>query len=201
MGLDTVELIMRVEEEFDITIEDAEAEYCVTPGTMCALIERKLGIIEANKRSFCPTSRAFYRVRRELVACGIERAHIKPQAQLNAVLPLAGRDKMWRQLEQGLAMPLPPISRSTPSLLDKAVEGYLRLVGGSMPPKAEPKFPFYGVRSIADVTRRVALASADVPASQRDVWPQLQLIIADELSIPIEQVTRDADFFRDLGMG
>ena len=35
--------------------------------------------------------------------------------------------------------------------------------------------------------------------SHREIWPRLREIIADELSVEIEKVRRDADFIHDLG--
>lgn len=42
MGLDTVELVMAYEEEFDIVITDASAEKLITPRLTCELIESTL---------------------------------------------------------------------------------------------------------------------------------------------------------------
>ncbi len=224
MGLDAVELLMRVEEDFEISIEDEEAERITTPGQLCALIERKLGVVEAEKSSFCPTSRAFYRVRRELINQGIERAHIKPRAQLNAVLPMARRRQLWHELQNALATPLPPLERPITLLWLGASWLCLLLLGLPLLPLAPQLwfqflvfgalaltalhvvtsplrlFPSQNVRTVGDLARRVAAKTTDVALS-RDVWPQLQFLIADEWKIPLDQVTRDADFVRDLGMG
>ena len=42
MGLETVELVMALEEEFEISISDSDAEKTVTPRDMGDLIEAKL---------------------------------------------------------------------------------------------------------------------------------------------------------------
>ena len=223
MGLDAVELLMRVEEDFEISIEDDEAERITTPGQLCALIERKLGILEAEHRSGCPTSRAFYRVRRELTNQGVERAHIKPRVQLHVVLPLVHRRQLWRELQNALATPLPLLERPVALFWLGAIWFCLLLLGLPLLPLAPQLwfqflvfgaliltalhvvtsplrlFPSQNVRTIGDLARRVAAKTTDVALS-RDVWPQLQLLIRDELKIPLDQVTRDADFVRDLGM-
>jgi acyl carrier protein len=51
MGLDTVELVMRVEKEFDIAIPDADAARLVTVGDLYAYVVealRRQGRIESN---------------------------------------------------------------------------------------------------------------------------------------------------------
>lgn len=112
MGLDFVELILRVEEEFDIAIEDADAEQVSMPGQLCDLIERKLGVLDAEKRSFCPTSHAFYHVRRELMELGTPRANIKPNSSLHELLPRTNGAPLWRQLSRALPVELAPLERS-----------------------------------------------------------------------------------------
>lgn len=59
MGMDTVELVLMVEERFEIQIPDPEAEHLLTPGDLCGLVERRLGLRAAEKASYCPTSHAF----------------------------------------------------------------------------------------------------------------------------------------------
>lgn len=222
MGLDGVELIMRVEEEFEIEISDAEAELCSTPGALCALIERKLNFAEAERRCGCPTSRAFYRVRRQLMQAGIERARIKPTARLDFVLPRSHRRQRWSDLSEALGLSLPPLVRSPEwafiGLLPLGVLPLCLVLApatatalcfacaalwwlGVRATKPLAVHPPNELRSVGDLARRVAWASANVPLQERDVWPQLQLIIADELGIPVSKITRDADLLRDLGFG
>ena len=64
MGLDSVELIMTVEEAFGIEISDEEAQTICTVGDFHACVMSKLGKIEA--RDHCLTQHAFYRLRQGL---------------------------------------------------------------------------------------------------------------------------------------
>lgn len=225
MGLDYVELVMRVEEEFEIEISDCEAETLATPGLLCACIERKLGIIEAERRSFCPTSRAFYRVRRELMALGIERGHITPNSALEKLLPRAQRQAQWKALKEALPGKWEPLRRPAFVFWSGALYFFGSLVvvvlfpvlppqaAGFIPVAGAAQLLLYGATAplalcipadtstVGDIARRVAQTSTDVPSTQRDVWSEVQRIVADELSVPLEIVTRDADFFRDLGAG
>jgi acyl carrier protein len=205
MGMDSVELIMRVEEDFEIEILDNEAELISTPGALCAIIERKLGVLDAEKRSGCPTSRAFYQVRRELVELGTERQNIRPSSEFDSLLPRAHRRAMWNALSERLPVELPALQRS-PHWMGAALLPLvcLPLVWwlGFQATKPRAVFAPPNNRTVADLSRRVAftfpVVSGELPT--RDVWPQLQLIIADELSIAPEKVTRDADLVRDLGL-
>ncbi len=224
MGLDSVELIMRVEEDFEIEILDNEAELVSTPGALCALIERKLGVLDAEKRSGCPTSRAFYQVRRELVELGIERQNIRPFSEFDSLLPRAHRRAMWNALSERLPVELPALRRSShwtwaalsllvclPLVWKVAGEAFAVGLCYALPPvwwlgfratKPRAVHAPANNRTIADLSRRVAftfpVVSGEPPRC--DIWPQLRAIIADELSVPVEKVTRDADLVRDLGM-
>ncbi len=227
MGLDVVELIMRVEEEFGIVIEDEDAERIETPGALCALIERKLDMAMAEKRSGCPTSRAFYTVRREMMQRGIQRAHIKPATPLTAILPSAQRHSLWGELESAFSIQLPPLER--PFLYEGLVVGWVCLsliglfasmvadrlvlwgeffVGGALALMALHfltvplrVYPPKNLQTVGDLTRRVAWTDDSVPPQPHDIWLKLQSIVADESGVPLEKVTRDAHIHRDLGMG
>ena len=69
MGLDAVELIMAVEEAFDIEIPDREAEKLGTVGQMYAFIVNKLAFDQSRR---CLSSAVFYRARQALRA-GLKR--------------------------------------------------------------------------------------------------------------------------------
>jgi len=222
MGLDAVELIMRAEEEFDIEILDEEASLVSTPGQLCALIERKLGTVAVEKRSGCPTSRAFYRVRRELVALGVERRKISPTARFEALVPYSKRQIYWRGLGEGLGVTLPPLMRSSGlvvvSFLPVGILPFcvifspatgaalclayaLLLPIGFRVTRPLAVHPLYDLRSVGDLARRVAWKTDDVPPREREVWPAVQQIVAEVAGVPLEKVTRDVDIVRELGMG
>lgn len=222
MGLDVVELIMRAEEEFEIEIPYEDAELLSTPGQLCALIERKLGFIEAEKRSGCPTSRAFYRVREALRELNVPRSAITPRTHFESLFPAPERAAHWRELERRLDLPLPRLRLPTP--LQFALGFPIALLPLWI---IWPNVPLFGVvlmswLALFRFSRRYAFVSTptgydtlgniahrfaerqherDPQLESRELWPKVKLMIADEMSLPLEKVTRDADFFRDLGMG
>jgi acyl carrier protein len=98
MGLDVVEIVLRVEETFGVDLPDAELESAATVGDLYKLLLSKLDGSYA-----CLSSRAFYRVRRSMVEVfGVSRGSIRPSTELQ---PLIGRHKSvekWKRIE-GLA--------------------------------------------------------------------------------------------------
>lgn len=85
MGLEIVELGIRVEEEFGVTIEDADYERLKTVQDLQRYVEWKLGAIASNGWPTYDTAlvRAFCRLRREIVRqTGIPRTRLRPSTRL-----------------------------------------------------------------------------------------------------------------------
>jgi acyl carrier protein len=105
MGLDTVELVMEMEETFDITIDDLDAEKIGTVGQAYRYI---LSRVRLSRDAPCQSASAFYRIRRGLMArTGADRRSIRPASRLADFLPAVGRREAWLGLgdELGVAMP------------------------------------------------------------------------------------------------
>jgi hypothetical protein len=89
MGLDCVEIVMKVEDAFAITIDDGEAGKIATPGQLIDLVLSKVGrtVDEA-----CLTQRAFHRVRAALMRhMGVSRNQIRPDILLGSLFPRSTR--------------------------------------------------------------------------------------------------------------
>jgi len=106
MGLDFVELILEVEEEFGIDIEDEEAEECSTVGALHRLVLSKL---KAGKgRNGPPTACAFWRLRQGLMeVAGVGRRRVRPETRLEELIPRRGRRAAWERLEARTGLRLP----------------------------------------------------------------------------------------------
>lgn len=110
MGLDTVELIMEIEEAFGIAIPDAEAEKIQTMGhAYHYVLSRMEGPLTT---SGCLSAAAFYRVRRQLMGrFRVERRRIRPASALEDLIPRERRKDAWRQLGEALGWRLPELAR------------------------------------------------------------------------------------------
>lgn len=103
MGLDTVEIVLRVEETFGVDLPDDELGSVRTVGDLHELLLRKLDGGYA-----CLSSRAFYRVRKALVdVLGVKRNSVRPSSELAVILDQRSRPNVWREIEQqsGLRFP------------------------------------------------------------------------------------------------
>lgn len=109
MGLDIVELVMEVEEEFDVRIPDREAERLMTVGDLYRWLLRQLGRQAAGP---CLSGVTFYRVRRAFMAIGFPRFVVAPRTGLRELLPEENRRELWGRLGQALRpLRLPALRR------------------------------------------------------------------------------------------
>src|SRR5437016_6165170 len=98
MGLDLVELVMAVEETFDIELPDSEAEKLVAPALV---IEAILCKVQTTEHSVCLSRKAFYALRRSFVNdFGCKRAQVKPDAPLESLVPRGNRRAMWLRMRE-----------------------------------------------------------------------------------------------------
>ncbi|NSL56090.1 phosphopantetheine-binding protein [Uliginosibacterium aquaticum] len=99
MGLDTVELVLSVEEEFGIAIPDADACELDTPRKLADYVLLRLGETRiADPR--CLSQVQFYRLRRHLVQqLGISRKSLKLDTPLDEILQGDVR-KHWKMLTE-----------------------------------------------------------------------------------------------------
>lgn len=102
MGLDFVELVMVLEDQFGIDIANDEAASVVTVDDLWRIVSGKV------KPARCATSTAFYQIRRGLMeTAGCARAEIRPGTRLETLLPRQRRSRLWKDLGRHLGRRLP----------------------------------------------------------------------------------------------
>lgn len=110
MGLESVELVMRVEETFGVTISDAEAVRCETPADVIALV---LGKIQASGTEGCLSQRGFYVLRRALTEkLGIDRRVVTLDTGIRSLCSGRSDPELWELLKLATkARRWPPLVR------------------------------------------------------------------------------------------
>jgi len=179
MGLDLVELVMRVEEEFSVEISDAEASKATTVGALHKLLVKKLDPAEPRT---CMTSAAFYRTRKALMeAVGVPRNSIRPFTPLGELFADADRVSRWSAFRNAMKLQTPDIETGW-------------LLRGSI----------YPVGTVGDFARRVAsLNDAELRKqcggwNEKEIWENLRRIVVHELGVELDAVTKEARFVEDL---
>ena len=232
MGLDTVELVMNVEEAFDIRIDDSDAEHLQTVGELHDYIVARITMARTGT---CLTASTFYKIKNGLHDCGvIER--FSPSSKLTDFFPKTDRREFWVKLQDSTELRFPNLVRpnwvvnlATIVTLALSIGVALILMGDSAP---EFWFPLIGVFCILGFglffamisepmateidtsfssfrglsERALALNAGKInnehgPLGNNDVWVILREIIVDTLGVDHDEITRDANFVKDLGCG
>lgn len=106
MGLDAVEIVMEVEEAFDVRLEDAEVQKISTPRD---LIDVVMGKVARADVGGCLTQRAFNLLRAALLnQLPLQRGHIAPQTRMADLVPKAERKMLLECLATELGTPALP---------------------------------------------------------------------------------------------
>lgn len=179
MGLDSVELVIRVEDTFGIQIPDRDAAALTTPRKVTDFI---LSRVEESQQPLpCMSQKAFYSLRREFTRqFSVPRRQFVPDARLKDLLPEERRDELWKTIGSSLKVKKwPAISRS-------------RWLGFLTP-------TVQSVGELVDylVTNEPLIVKGDEASwSREQVWDVLKRLIKDETSI--NDFSEDSRFIEDL---
>lgn len=96
VGLDSVELVMDVEDRFNVKLPDADCQRVRTVADLAALVIMQLPKTEG----VCPTARAFFQFRTLIVTHAVrERGRVRPKTRLSDLFPPDSR-RLWKALRK-----------------------------------------------------------------------------------------------------
>lgn len=107
MGLDTVELLMNVENAFDIKIDNRDAEHIQTVGELHDYVVARIRMAKAGT---CLTASTFYKIKTGLNNCGITE-RFGPSTKLADIFPTKNRQKFWSKLQDSIELRFPDLVR------------------------------------------------------------------------------------------
>lgn len=106
MGLDSVELLMSVEDKFGIRIEDSEAEKIYTVQNFVDSVYSK---IITNPNEKCLTQIVFYRIRKAVRILKLTDKEIKPETKIAELLSKTELKENWHLLKTEIELELPEL--------------------------------------------------------------------------------------------
>ncbi|HEX4796357.1 MAG TPA: acyl carrier protein [Humisphaera sp.] len=178
MGLDTVELVMRFEDEFDITIPDADAEKLQTLGETLDYVLLRLE--DRPRRGVCLSAHAFYQIRRELLPfTPLGRKAIRPGTTIGSILPDRTSRRQWVAIAQRCDLPVPPFDIRHPLM---------------------PRFP----KDETTLRRLVKSRRWPKRVSYRDeigrdaVWEAILGIVSHQTGVDRKELHKDTHYINDL---
>lgn len=182
MGLEAVEIVIKIEERFQTRIPDFEAEYISTVGKLYEFLMRR---IQRQNSSHCITSSIFYSIRQILVNnYGANRKDIRPISILSELIPQIERFKFWQTVEQKLSVDLPRLKRSK----------MIQWNGDCFPENIE---------TVGDLTHECCHLSSITDEFQlldkQLIWIEVCQIVGEVANVNPESLMPATNFFRDLG--
>ncbi|WP_405567091.1 phosphopantetheine-binding protein [Polaribacter sp. Asnod6-C07] len=106
MGLDSVELLISVEDKFGIRIEDSEAEKIYTVQNFVDSVYSK---IITNLNDKCLTQIVFYRIRKAVRNLKLTDKEIKPDTKITELLSQTELKENWYLLKTEIGLELPEL--------------------------------------------------------------------------------------------
>ncbi|MDR2690066.1 MAG: phosphopantetheine-binding protein [Azoarcus sp.] len=219
MGLDGVELLMAVEEEFGIAVADEDAWEMTTPGRMADYV---LCRVRMNKNAPCPSQVGFHRLRSVLMnSFGIPRKAIHPRSSMSELLERDIPGK-WKKLNKALGI------AKFPALKHSRL--HLALINCGFPAASSAflavqgvQFPFllmvfllacllvtYATRNtgtlIPEKCQTVAMLTRYAKGANTTIWTReaildrIFLITSIQLNVLLREIHEHALFVDDLGL-
>lgn len=221
---DTVVLIMEVEDCFGVSIPDNDAEKIKTVGDLFDCVRQKVNVSDSAE---CLTAKAFYKLRRSLMhVTGWKRDSIRPDTQLDELLPKANRQRQWVELQEHLGLELPQLVIPWAVFSYSCLAVMLTIVGGLMGfvvgrhwiPAVLWPLAVVVILVVVRVTRPMAIIipgcatvgdlarsfwakqirlPAEQGASDQQIWEAIINIIGESWGVSPSKITRELSFLRD----
>ena len=181
MGMDSVEMVIAIEEEFGIDIPDQEAEQIVTVGGLFDYLRKAL---KSTPPAQCITQKMFYRVRRALVDnYAIEKASITLDRRLKELVPEGQLKEAWPYLDLFAELEFPKLEKNW--------------------------WPIGSRFNTDELTLRQLLTAMSTlnaeklllePGTDEEVWVRMTRVIERQLNVSLPEIQPGASFTKDLGM-
>jgi len=190
MGLDGVEIILSVEEEFGISLSDAEAESICTPRDLIEIVCQKLNVEEDLDSDFeneelslthYISQRAFYKVRTELIeTIAVKRSNVQLHTRIEDLFPKYKGAGQWKLFVRSLG------------IWGRSIPWHGSWWSGHIAPRT--------VKDVVEelVEQNPSYLSAYGKWSRSRVRELIRQIISEQLRV--YDFDDDSEFVRDLGM-
>ncbi len=177
MGLDSVELVIAVEDTFGISIPDREAAAMITPALLISYVQRAVSSKPISRP--CLSQRAFHHIRAslcEVTKCPVEE--IRLETRLNDLFPKNDRRQRWDEF--------------------RSVSGLQ-----SLPNLTFGRGILFLTKRVKDLVSREIYAMAEILRvtdtwSDQEVRSVVRHIISEQLDI--KRFNDSDEFVRDLGL-
>ncbi|WP_272149476.1 phosphopantetheine-binding protein [Tenacibaculum aiptasiae] len=196
MGLDSVELVMTIENKFGISISNVECEQIVTVQQMADSVFKKIKL-KPNKK--CLSQIVFYKIRRALEQFENEKENITPNTKISDLLNKTDLKNDWTLLENEIGLKIPDLVDLD---LDKTLNKEVKFLGFKIFDRTEPVAE-NTLRKFTDWIISMnyeQLTSIENISSKYEIERIICGIIEDRIGIPISEIELHHSFTNDLGI-
>ena len=131
MGLDSVELVMKVEKTFGINIPDQEAEKIATVGDMYNAVWQHLEGKYSDVHKACKSQALFYKLRQGVMETfQLARQDFRLNTSMNDIFPLQNRRQVYASFARTHQLQLPDLVLTGPWSSFLTYLGYVSILGG-----------------------------------------------------------------------
>ncbi|MBS1953900.1 MAG: phytanoyl-CoA dioxygenase family protein [Cyanobacteria bacterium SZAS-4] len=180
-GLDSVELIMAIEEEFGLEIPNEVAENLFTVGQTYEYLRSQLDKADGEE---CFSQRLFYKLRKALVNnFNLQRREITPESNMSDLVPLEQLEEGWSFLRLYIDQEIPNFEVPSYGLFFKGPSRTLTM--------RELVFAMMNINRDYQAYKK---------SSEAEVWNRLVAVVIAQLNVNRDEVTYNASFSKDLGV-
>lgn len=196
MSLDTVELIVSIEEQFGIEIPDAEAETLATVQQIVDYVYEQIEILPNQK---CLSQIVFYRIRKALEQFGNDKKDITPNTKISDLLSETNLASDWKRLEIKLQLKIPDLVDLD---LDKTLNKEVKLFGLKLYDRTEP----VAENTLRKLTDWIISMNFDKLISIENISDKYEIerivcaVIEDSTGVPISEIELHHSLTGDLGI-
>ena len=195
MGLDSVEILVRVEEYFGISIPDREAEKILTVQDFADCVFAK---VTFNPTEKCKSQMLFYKLKTYFTDNqGLSKEQIRPDSKIRDLIT-GDLKTTWTEIEKHLKLDLPTLSDLD---LNPTKEKEIKILGVKVWTRKSP----VTIGTIGDLVNWTLAKNYDLidPKTlfdKADVEKVIIGIISDSMAIPVNEIKLKHRISYDLGV-
>ena len=196
MGLDSVELLISVEEKFGIRIDDSEAEKIYTVQDFVNSVYSK---ITTNPNEKCITQIVFYRIRKAILDLKLTDKEIKPETKISELFTQSELKEKWYLLKSEIGLELPELVALD---LNPELDSHVKIFGIKTIKRTTP-VSSGTIRKLIDWTialNQDKLIDIKKITNKYEVECIIIGIINRNMGIPISEIKLEHSITNDLGI-
>nr|WP_299245237.1 phosphopantetheine-binding protein [uncultured Aquimarina sp.] len=196
MGLDSVELVMSIEDKFGVIIPDVEYANIGTIQQMADAIFQRIRIKPNNK---CLSQIIFYRIRSAFEEFDNEKQNISPDTKMIDLLNKTDLKSDWNSLENKIGLKIPDLVDLD---FDNTLNKEVRFLGFKIFDRTEP----VAENTLRKFTDWIVSMNSDELISIEDISSKYEIeriicgITEDKTGVPISEIELHNSFTNDLGI-